>query len=56
MNDHDKFVDSLLKQGAKFRKTLRHGFPVTARKTISDNFPEMETKEISTHRSKKGGS
>ena len=44
LDDHDKFVDSLFKQGTKFRRTMKHGFPVTARKTISD-FPELESKE-----------
>lgn len=40
MDDHDKFVDSLVKQGAKFRMTMKHGFPVTARKTMTDtDFP-----------------
>lgn len=43
MDDHDKFIDSLIKQGAKFRRTMKHGFPVTARKTVSDvDFPQMD--------------
>lgn len=44
-----------MKQGAKFRRTMKNGFPVTARKTASD-FPEFESKEVSTHRSRKGAS
>ena len=26
-----------MKQGAKFRRTMKHGFPVVARKTIQDD-------------------
>ena len=34
MEDHEQFVDSMMKQGAKFRRTLKYGFPLEARKTI----------------------
>ena len=36
MEDHQHFVDSMMKQGAKFRNTLKYGFPLEARKTITN--------------------
>jgi len=37
LDDHKRLVQSLMKQGAKFRRTMKHGFPVVARKTIQDD-------------------
>ena len=34
LENHRKLVDSLIKQGAKFRNTMKYGFPIQARKTI----------------------
>ena len=37
LDDHQVFVDSMMKQGAKFRRTLKYGFPLEARKTITND-------------------
>ena len=43
MEDHKKLVDSLIKQGAKFRNTMKYGFPIQARKTIQNQLSENES-------------
>ena len=40
LDDHKKLVESFLKQGAKFRRTMKYGFPVVARKTIQNDDDE----------------
>jgi hypothetical protein len=34
LDDHAKLVENFVKQGAKFQKTLKYGFPIVARQTF----------------------
>ena len=34
LDDHAKLVENFIKQGAKFQKTMKYGFPLVARKTL----------------------
>jgi len=36
LENHERLVESFRKQGTKFRRTLKYGFPVVARKTGSN--------------------
>ena len=42
LDNHKTLVESMMKQGAKFRRTLKYGFPVVARKTIFEGENENE--------------
>jgi len=43
LDNHKTLVESMIKQGAKFRRPLKYGFPVVARKTIFEGEEQNTT-------------
>jgi hypothetical protein len=35
--EHNKLVEAFVKQGAKFRNTVKYGFPMVSRQTIQES-------------------
>lgn len=46
LDDHQKLVENFVRQGAKFQKTLKYGFPLVTRKLqINENTSSRSPKD-----------